>query len=351
MRITLLAPDRPRCGVADYSRLLLHELQRLVEVVHVADPLAFRAEMNRVDLVHIQHQYFLFGGVAPWRNRFPALLRRLRPPAVLTAHEFVEPVGGPARRAAIRLVNRLQFCSPRVRRILVHTEADRDRMAAQGFDASRLRVVRHGVPRPPRLEDREEARRLLGVEDRFVVVLFGFLSRRKGHLLAVEAMERLDEAIMLVLAGGRHPDDRTDFVSGLEARVAASPAGGRIRVTGYLAHEEMLRVLSAADLVVAPFTESSGSGSLAWALACGKPILASDIGPHREIVAQVPGALALARPSPDALAEAIGHIRADASLRTALAQGAAAYAVRHTYARAAEETVEVYQEVIREGSG
>src|SRR5437588_10452223 len=84
IRLTYIAPDREQCGVADYSNYLLDELRNLVDVRHHADPAAFTAAMNAdVDLIHIQHQYFVFGGVAPWKNWFARFARQITAPAVM----------------------------------------------------------------------------------------------------------------------------------------------------------------------------------------------------------------------------------------------------------------------------
>lgn len=348
--VVMVAPLGARCGVADYTRHLVEALEGHARIAAVVDAAGFGPEHNRCDLVHIQHQYFLFGGVAPWKCRIGRLLRRIERPIVMTAHEFVEPTGGPLRGGAIALTNRLHFGSPAVRSILVHTEWDRARLARFGPNGDRACVVRHGVPTAPALPARDEARRALGLEDRFVVTVFGFLSRRKGHAVAVEALRQMPPDAVLLLAGGRHPDDRTGYVADLEARIDAAGVRERCRVTGYLDEDAVRTVMSATDIVLAPFAESSGSGSLAMAFACRKPILASDIAPHAEIVGDTPGALRLA-PVADgaAMAAAAAALRDDSAARERLARGAAAYAERHSYDRVAAETAAVYRAVRKQG--
>jgi glycosyltransferase involved in cell wall biosynthesis len=122
-------------------------------------------------------------------------------------------------------------------------------------------------------------------------------------------------------------------------------------VTGYLSPEDVCRAMAATDLVVAPFYESSGSGSLAMALACGKAIVASNIPPHEEIVFEEPDALLLVKNDPGPLAHAITNLRQSEPDRVRLEGGAERYARNHTYVRMAEETVEVYREVLRSARG
>lgn len=348
LSVTLIAPQKAQCGVSDYTQYLLPELRRVAEVKYVVKPDEFVPTMNAVDLVHIQHQYFLFGGVAPWKSKaFRQLADQIKVPVVMTVHEFVEPAGSLLHRMAIQKSNQAHFAHPNIRRLIVHTEHDRERMAQAGIAADTLTVIPHGVPPAPALPDRETARRALDVEDRFVLTLFGFLSQRKGHRFAIRAMRYLPEEVVLYLAGGQHPDDTTPYVSELEAAVAKYGLQDRVIMTGYLAPVDVAQVMAATDLVLAPFLESSGSGSLALAFACGKPILASNIPPHQELLASDPDALRLMRVSSSSdLAREIETLHKDAALRERTAAGASRYAHTHSYARMAEETAAVYAEAV-----
>jgi glycosyltransferase involved in cell wall biosynthesis len=354
--VGMVAPVREKCGVADYTRYLTDELRDLCDLRYVIDPSTFGPEVPPVDLVHIQHQYFLYGGVAPWKNRFGRFLKGLQWPAVMTVHEFVEPAGNPVKRAAIKMTNRLQFRNPRLKRLLVHTRADRAKLLEAGIDEERMTLVRHGVPQLPPLPPREEARRALGMDGRpFVITLFGFLSRRKGHALALQALRELHEPhgyhghVRLLFAGGAHPDDRTTYAADIRTMARELGLHYHVEITGYLSPEKVAAVMSATDLVIAPFTDASGSGSLAMAFACGKPILASDIPPHREYLEETPGSVSLF-PAGDshALAQAIVKSEGDERLLQSLSDGARRYAEEHTYARMAQKTVEVYRAVLSE---
>ncbi len=349
LRVAMVAPPPGNCGVGDYADLLLRELRKSVEVVAVAPPDRFDPALNEADVVHVQHEYFLFGGVAPWRVRTGAYLRQITRPIVLTAHEFVDPAGPVHRNLAIRLSNRLHFGCPRVRRILVHTEADRRRIERWRPSPAPVAVVRHPVFGTPTLPDREQARAALGVCDRTVVTLLGFLSRRKGHRLALEALAHCSPDTLLLMAGGKHPNDQTGYVEELVRDARPWVDSQRARITGYLEEEAILQVLAATDVILAPFEVSSGSGSLSRAFACGLPIVASDIEPHREIAGIVPEALALfhAGDAKD-LARVLSMAAADPQYRARIAEGSHDYAAANSMARIAEQTVQVYRDVVLE---
>jgi glycosyltransferase involved in cell wall biosynthesis len=344
----MVGPTDRQCGVGIYTALLRDALAPFARVPEVIEPAAYRAAQPAGDLVHVQHEYHLFGGVAPWKCRARRLYCAVKEPMVLTAHEFVEAKGRSAAwRAAIGLTNRMHFGYSGARAILVHTRSDRDRMIASGLPEDRLHVVRHGIQPAPPLPRREEARARLSLEGRFVVAVFGYLSARKGHLVAIDAVSRLPADTLLLIAGGRHPADATGHAEAVER--AAAAAGARVRVTGVLTDDAYLDALAACDVAAAPFLECSASSSLSLAVSCGRAVVASDIPVNREFDEVCPGALALfAAGDAGQLAETLMAVRADRTKLEALEAGSRRYAERHGFDRMAAQTAAVYRSVLGE---
>lgn len=381
LRVTMFAPTRRRCGISDYSRLLITALNALpgITVSRTVEPpedavaggskealKRYAAEERRfqtlgtllngdlegefTDVAHLQHQYFFFGGVAPYKSHIRAFLNAVRVPLVMTVHEIAK-AGSPAsflKQAAVRLANRRNFLHSAIDRLIVHTGQDRDRLKAIGVLESQIQVIPHGIPSAEPMPDPETAKRALGLEGRRVVTLFGFLSAKKGHRLALEAIRKLPSDVLLLFAGDRHPDDHTDYVANLLAEVESEELANRVQVTGYLPEERIPIVMAATDVAIAPFLETSGSGSLANLLAYARPIVASDIAPHREITADSPACLALFESgNGQSLAASLRRLLEAAPFRTQLQSSAQSYADRHSYAQMAFETVKVYEVVCR----
>ena len=143
------------------------------------------------------------------------------------------------------------------------------------------------------------------MEGRRVVTLLGFIYGRKGHKPTVEAIPMLPEDVVVVFAGG--PVAGKDKVIGIvRRRHAELGLGDRLRITGYLAEEEMEAWIAASHLALLPFRDLSASGSLSTWIAAGKPILCTDLPGFREYDARVPGALRIfGEPEPTAIAGAI----------------------------------------------
>ncbi|HEV2473574.1 MAG TPA: glycosyltransferase, partial [Chthonomonadales bacterium] len=114
-----------------------------------------------------------------------------------------------------------------------------------------------------------------------------------------------------------------------------------------LPDEEVPALMAATDVGIAPFSSSSGSGSLALLLAYGIPVIASDIAPHKELVSTWPNSMMLFESrDAEALAKALTTLRATPDLQQELRHGALKFAESHSYVNMARETVEVYKKVV-----
>jgi len=137
------------CGIATYSRSLVAYLEKNAEVDAVSldcenraqlDKLA--AQMNACDLIHIQHQYPFFGGMAIHRNRFRKLLSKLRKPLVVTIHELDlgESDGWPLNMYKPWFNHHL-FGAQEIGRLIVHTKQHQDALTTLGIEPESGRVL------------------------------------------------------------------------------------------------------------------------------------------------------------------------------------------------------------------
>jgi glycosyltransferase involved in cell wall biosynthesis len=232
-------------------------------------------------------------------------------------------------------------------RFIVHTSEYRDELVRLGISGDVIRVIPEGVPSVEvSSHGREDAKAELGLTGRRVLTIFGFVVRRKGYEVALDALRRLPEDTALLIAGGCHPGDRSGFVEDVRASVSAQGMSDRVRITDYLTDEQIPLVMAATDVVLAPFTSMSNSGSLLRSIAYGKPIVASDLPATREINARGE-CLVLARPGdPADLASKVRCLLDDESMLTATVSAAESYAREFGVSRSAEETMSVYKELL-----
>jgi len=360
MRVNFLTSWNERCGISEYSRLLVDALRQRAEVEIV--PATFRAApkpvyramgtaLNGGDVAHVQHSYAFFGGMHPWRSGWFALAGAVRRPLLVTVHELdLRPTGAyhlpPAVEIAYkRQFNRAVFLHPAVRRWFTHSESLRDALVNLGAPPGRVtyRPIPVAIPTLPP-PDSAPLRRQLHLEGKRVLVILGFLARRKGYEVALRALRNLPSDVVLVAAGGEHAADHSGTEAWLRAEAERAGVAERLRVTGYLDAATLEQATALADVVVAPFLEMSASASLSYALARGKAVVASDLGENRGL-----NCVRLVPPGdPEALTKALREVVEQPSLRADLERQGLSYARQHSYSALGEETRMLYDQLLEQ---
>lgn len=364
-----------RCGIASYTGSLVAELRALgVEVDIVPVPYTERdpaqmartlGRLNAADLVHVQHEYTFFGGVAPRSSSLPSYYHGLRVPRVVTAHTVftaAELLRLPQEtRWRQRLAKQVLSALPSYRRyvermpfegaagVIVHTEEARKQMVRRGLPAETVHVLPAGVPAARSTADEAVAhlRERLGLQSGRVVTIFGYVTQEKGYETTLEALKSLPAPVKLLIAGGTRVEHERGYMDSLTASIREKGLQNRVVISGYLEEDDLAAAMALTDLVLVPHTAANGSYSVMVALSYGKPVLASDLACFRELAEQH-GAVELFPVGDDrSLAERIGFFLASASARRDLAQRAAAFAHARGWRAVAEQTLAIYQAAVK----
>ena len=197
--------------------------------------------------------------------------------------------------------------------VLAVSEALKRDMVALGLPEEKIRVHQTGIHLDRfRPVDRAAAKAALGVSGPLIACA-GALIPRKGQALALAALAHIPEATLLLIGDG--PERAR-----LERLARADGVAGRVRFLGNRPHEELPALLAAADVMVLP-TSSEGLANV-WveSLACGTPVVTSDVGGARDAIDR-PTAGRLVPREPEAIAAAVRELLADppdpASVRAA----------------------------------
>jgi teichuronic acid biosynthesis glycosyltransferase TuaC len=190
-------------------------------------------------------------------------------------------------------------------------------MVALGMDAGKIRVHYTGLDQSRFLpRDRAVEKAKLGISGPLILSV-GALIPRKGQDLLIAALPALPDA-MLMLAG--KGESESDF------RALATELGvaDRVAFLGSVPHDDLPALFAAAD-VMALVSASEGLAN-AWveALACGTPIIASDVGGIRELV-KTPAAGRIVARTPEAVTEAVRDILTNPPTRDAVAANVSAF--------------------------
>ncbi len=186
-------------------------------------------------------------------------------------------------------------------------------LVARGVAAEKILVSPNGVDMAmfgtPAAPD-HALRRELGLEDADVIGFVGSFYDYEGIDLAIAAMPQIvaenPRAALLLVGGG-------PMETALRAQAEASPAAGRIRFVGRVPHAEVERYYALVDLTLYPrkamrLTELVTPLKPLEAMAQGKLVAASDIGGHRELIADGDTGTLFASDDPAAIAAAIASV-------------------------------------------
>lgn len=150
--------------------------------------------------------------------------------------------------------------------------------------------------------DRAQAKAELGISGPLIVTV-GALIPGKGQRAAIETVERLPAATLFLV--GQGPDRRP-----LEAMVRQKRLGHRVRLLGGLPHDEVAKLMAAADVMLLPSRSEGLANVWVEALASGTPVVTPDVGGAREVIDR-PEAGAIVPADPQAMAAAVEKISAD----------------------------------------
>jgi glycosyltransferase involved in cell wall biosynthesis len=213
------------------------------------------------------------------------------------------------------------------RHIVTTGEALRRQLAEEnGFDLSRMTSVRTGIDLATfRPMDRTTCRRELRLDPRPTLGILATLRNWKGHdyLLDAWAMLRTRFPAWRLLVIGEGPQRAR-----LEARVKNEGLADSVRFVGN--QDDVPRWLNALDLFTLPsFGDEGVPQGIMQAMACGLAVVATPVGAIEEAVQRDRTGLIVPAKDAAALAEALGRLMGDGTLRSAMGQAGQAYAHAH----------------------
>lgn len=183
-------------------------------------------------------------------------------------------------------------------------------LLALGAEDARVRVLRNGVDlKMFQPMERGPLRAKLGLT-RTTLASVGHLIERKGHDIVIKAMRHLNDCDLLIAGDG--PED-----AALRALAQAQGVGDRVRFLGRLAHAELREVYAASDILILASSREGWANVLLEAMACGTPVVASNVWGTPEVVAAPEAGELMAERTPDSLAAAVTRLRGRAIDRAA----------------------------------
>ncbi|MBI2794211.1 MAG: glycosyltransferase family 4 protein [Ignavibacteria bacterium] len=229
-----------------------------------------------VDVVCLQHEFGIYGGVAG--EYILDLLNTLKIPVVTTLHTVLKSPLPDQQRVLGALLRRSSHA-------VVMANIGRDILVKyHNANAERIVVIPHGAPDRP-LAPTVDYKRKLGLDGRDVLLTFGLLSPSKGLESVIRALPSIcnrHHNAVYVIAGATHPNlvRREGQAYREHLHQLADELGIAshvIFVNDFLNKDDLLDYVDAADVYLTPYLneEQVSSGTLAYAVAMGKPVVST----------------------------------------------------------------------------
>lgn len=266
----------------------------------------------KIDVVSIQHEFGLYGrwdhGLV--EDHLPLMLRELRgrKPCIITLHTVLpQPV--PSVYAAMRTYSELadgMVAMVNLARFILSED--------YGIAREKLHYIPHGVPTvvPLSAAGRDRLRQRLGLGRRKILSTFGLIRNNKGLEYAIEALPKIVERhpdVVYLIVGETHPDLRRH--SGESYRSQLVDLVRRLRledhvrfVNRYLSKPDLVNYLQVSDIYITPYLDRAQitSGTLAYALGCGRAVISTPylyateaLAEHRGLLVEFANADSIAR--------------------------------------------------------
>ncbi len=264
------------------------------------------------DVLCVEHEYGIYGGVAC--DHLLQLLDAIHIPVITTLHTVLQRPSAEMRR---------QLCAVAARSttlMVMNGLAIDILVKVYGIDRRKVAMVHHGAPTLTTPTDTAILQAQLGCAGQRIIATFGLLSPGKGLEYAIQAMpaivQRHPEARYYIL-GKTHPVVREQhgeaYRESLQALARHLGVSEQVVfVDTYFSKDALLRYLQVSDIYLTPYLdmEQVTSGTLAYAMACGRPIVSTPYLHARFLLADGRGILVPPQ-QPAAMADACLHLLGD----------------------------------------
>jgi glycosyltransferase involved in cell wall biosynthesis len=298
---------------------------------------------NGNDLVCLQHEYGIYGGVAG--GHILTLLRRLKMPLVTTLHTVLrEPDAN--QRSVLSEIAHLSD------RLLVMSELAASLLReVYSVPESKIDVIPHGVPDIPFM-DPNYFKDQFGTEGKSVLLTFGLLSPNKGIENVIRSLPAILAKypnVVYVVSGVTHPHilkrEGESYRTRLEELAAQLGVSEQVIFNNrFVSTEELIEHVGAADIYITPYRQEAQvvSGTLAIALGAGKAIISTPYWHAKELLADHRGII-VPFEEPDAIALSVLRLLENDAERHAMRKRAYLHSRNTTWPKTARAYMDSFQ--------
>ncbi|MBS3168718.1 glycosyltransferase [Candidatus Woesearchaeota archaeon] len=246
---------------------------------------------EKIKLVCIQHEFGIFGG--EYGDHLLAFLEILNKPVVITFHSVL-----PEPNERLKKVTKA--IADKVDSIVVMTPKGIEILREFYEITTPICVIPHGIPSVD-FESQDKEKEELGLKNKTIISSFGLISSGKGYENVIESLpeviEKYPELLYLII-GETHPvvrrNEGEEYRNFLELKVKELNLENNVKFYNkYLTLQEIIKYLKATDIYMSSGQDPNQitSGTLSYALGCGRPVISTPFIHARDILTEDKGIL------------------------------------------------------------
>ena len=303
---------------------------------------------SNIDLVCLQHEYGIFGGIAGSH-----ILRASATPADAVCNDTSH---SPARSKSRPTQGDGGDCDafgPLDRR---EPAVSYDSARSVSVCAEKIDLIPHGIPDLP-FTDPSFYKNGFGTEGKEVLLTFGLLSPNKGIENVIKVLPQILERhsnVVYMIAGVTHPhilrregDKYRNYLQNLAKELGVEASV--IFRNRFVSPQEMVELIGAADIYITPYKHKAQvvSGTLAYALSAGKAIISTPYLHAVELLTDERGVL-VPFDDPEAIAAKTVELLDNGTTRHAMRKRAYLYARDMVWSRVAQKYMKSFESIYNE---
>lgn len=247
--------------------------------------------LSGADLCILEHEFGIFGGqngvyILP-------LLHRLEIPLIVTLHTIIKT---PSYNEKAVLT---EICKMANKIVVMSHKAIEFLTTIYNVNKEKIEYIEHGVPDIQ--FNKSQSKKEFHLENKKVLLTFGFISRNKGIETVIKALPRVIEKhpdILYMILGKTHP--KVLRYSGEEYRIYLQHLVKSLNLNRhvfflneFINQKELFKYLSASDIYVTPYLNEAQitSGTLSYAIGTGSAVISTPYWHATELLADGRGRL------------------------------------------------------------
>ena len=269
----------------------------------------------QIRIVLIQHEFGFFN---KQEEPFLQFLNSLTKPVIIVFHTVLP---NPVEKLKSNIKSIASSCESII--VMTHDSA---KILIYDYDLpkNKISVIAHGTHLVPHL-NRESLKKKYGIDGRKVLTTFGLLSSGKSietTLEALPAIIKTNPDVIFLIIGKTHPEvlkkEGEQYRNRLEAMIVSKNLTQHVKfINSYLPLPDLLEYLQLTDIYLFTTNDPNQavSGTFAYAMSCGCPIISTPIPHAKELLTEDTGIIFDFRNSQQ-LADGVIRLLNDNSLRS-----------------------------------